>query len=127
MAKDILSAEKTDPEWENLRTKLELSDRKNISEDITLEEGLVCFKKRVWVPEDNGLKLTIAKWYHNSRVAGHFSRDKTLELIKCNYYWPNMEEWICNYVKTCDTYQWIKTECYSKYRKLKPLEISYGS
>ena len=125
-AKEILEAGRGDPEWEELRRKLEIGERANLDDNITLEDDLVCFKRRVWVPNDNGLKLTIARWYHDSRVAGHFGRDKTLELMKRNYYWPNMEDWVRNYVRTCDTCQRIKTGRHGKYGKLKPLEVPYA-
>jgi len=31
------------------------------------------------------------KLEHDSKVAGHFRRDRTLELISKNWYWPKME------------------------------------
>ena len=44
----------------------------------------------------NALKLKVAYQCHFAKVVGHFGRDKTLELMKQNYYWPNMEEWVGN-------------------------------
>jgi len=56
-------------------------------------------------------------------VAGHFGQDKTLELMKPNYYWPNIEEWVRNYVRTCYACQSNKSARHKKYGNLVPLEI----
>jgi len=69
-----------------MRDALETGATVMNDEDYMLEDGLVCYRRRVWIPEDNGLKVKIARSYHDHKVAGHFGREKTLELIKRNYY-----------------------------------------
>src|SRR6201996_4867352 len=39
---------------------------------------------------------------HDSQIAGHSGRWKTLELVSRNYWWPNMSKYIGKYVSTCD-------------------------
>ena len=39
---------------------------------------------------------------HDSRVAGHPGRWKTLELVSQNYWWPQMLRYIGQYTATCD-------------------------
>ena len=39
------------------------------------------------IPE---LQQQIVKRYHNSHIAGHPGRWKTLELVSHNYWWPQM-------------------------------------
>ena len=56
-----------------------------------MEGELVLYKKKIYIPDDNTLKLKVAHDSHDSKIAGHFGRDKTYELIKRNYYWPDME------------------------------------
>ena len=91
-----------------------------------LEDGLVCFKRRVQIPDNVKLKLQVTHKCHDSKVASHFERDKTLELMKRNYYWLNIEDWVYNYVKICASYQYNKTECYAKYGTLKLPNIPYS-
>jgi len=84
---------------------------------------MVTYERRIYIPDSNTLKLNLAQQCHDAKVAGHFGGDKTLDLIKRNYYWPNMEEWVRNYIRTCDAYQRNKTARHRKYGKLVPLEI----
>ena len=48
-----------------------------------------------------------------------------MELLQRNYYWPNLEEWVRNYVRTCDACQRNKTARHKKYSPLKPLDLPY--
>jgi len=40
--------------------------------------------------------------HHDSHVAGHPGRWKTLELVARNYWWPHMSRYIGQYTATCD-------------------------
>ena len=115
-----------DKAWNEMRIALETGTIANEAGDYMLEDRLVCFRRRIWILDNARLKLQVAHEYHDSKVAGHFGRDKTLELIKRNYYWPNMEDWVCNYVKTCASCQCNKTGRHAKYGTLKLLDILYS-
>jgi hypothetical protein len=69
--------------------------------------------------------LESAESEHDSKVAGYFGQKKTLELITRNFYWPKMEEWINEYVQTCDTCQCMKSPYHAQFGLLQPLELSY--
>ena len=55
----------------------------------------------------------------------HLGRDKTMERMTRTYYWPDMDQWVRNYVGTCDASQYNKTATYKKCGPLKPLETPY--
>ena len=40
---------------------------------------------------------------------GHPGKDKTLELVTQNYWWPNIQQDVRQYVWTCDMCQRTKT------------------
>jgi hypothetical protein len=122
-SKDILEAGLLDSDWSGIRKALETGQSYKGLEHYGLEDDLVTYERRIYIPESNSLKLKVAHQCHDAKVAGHFGRDKTLELMKRNYYWPNMEEWVRNYVRTCDACQRNKTARHKKYGKLVPLEI----
>jgi hypothetical protein len=65
-------------------------------------EGLMLFRGKVYVPEDRELRRRIVEQHHDTHIAGHPGRFKTLELVARNYWWPQMSRYIGQYVKTCD-------------------------
>jgi len=71
-----------DKAWNEMRIALETGTAANEAGDYMLEDGLVCFRRQVWIPDNIRLKLQVAHECHDSKLAGHFGRDKTLELIK---------------------------------------------
>ena len=58
-------------------------------------------------------------------MAVHYGRDKTRERMTRTYYWPDIDQWVRNCVRTCDACQRNKTARHKKYGPLKPLEIPY--
>jgi hypothetical protein len=65
-------------------------------------DGLLMFYGKIYVPKDRELRRRIVEQHHNTRIAGHAGRFKTLELISRNYWWPQMSHYIGIYVKHCD-------------------------
>jgi len=94
-------------------------------EHYGLEDDMVTYERHLYIPDNNSLKLKVTYQCHDAKVAGHFGRDKTLELMKRDYDWPNMEDWVRNYVHTCDACQRNKTIRHKKYGKRVPLPIPY--
>jgi hypothetical protein len=64
--------------------------------------GLLMFCGKIYVPKDRDLRCCIVKQHHNMCIAGHAGHFKTLKLISCNYWWPQMSCYISTYVNTCD-------------------------
>jgi len=83
---------------------------------------MVTYERHIYIPDSNSLNLQVAHQYYDTKVAGHFRRDKTLDLMKRNYYWPNIEEWVRNYIQAYDACQRNKTARQKKYGKLVPLK-----
>jgi hypothetical protein len=65
-------------------------------------DGLLMFHGKIYVPKDRELRRRIVEQHHNMHIAGHAGCFKTLELVSCNYWWPQMSRYIGVYVKTCD-------------------------
>ena len=89
-----------------------------------MENGFLYYKNRLLVPNSDKMRLEIAESEHDSHVAGHFSQSKTNEKISRNFYWPNMEQWIDNYVSTCDGCQRHKSTRHARYGLHQPLELT---
>ena len=89
-----------------------------VFDTLSLEDGLVLYKKRYYIPNGNKLKLTVTSRSHDAKVAGHFGREKTIERMTRTYYWPDIYQWVRNYVRTCDAWQSNKTAGDQKYSRL---------
>jgi hypothetical protein len=73
-------------------------------------DGLLMFCGKIYVPKDRDLRHCIVKQHHDTCITGHAGRFKTLKLIACNYWWPQMSRYIGIYVKHCDLCNWTKVQ-----------------
>ena len=67
----------------------------------SMENGLLHYRGKVYVPKMD-LCWKIIALCHDSKIARHPRRWKTLELVSWNYWWPQMSKYIGKYVSTCD-------------------------
>lgn len=104
----------------------QLANSNKPSKDIELIDMALYYRNRLWIPEDDNLKKEIFESEHDSKIAGHMGQDKTLELIKRNFYWPSMNEEICDYVRSCIQCQRNKAPRHGRYGLLHPLELPYA-
>ena len=68
-----------------------------ISSEWSTENGLLRYRVKVYVPKTD-LRWKIVALCHDSKIAGHPRRWKTLELVSWNYWWPQMSRYIGKYV-----------------------------
>jgi len=101
--------------------------REALPTDWELEDGLLYYKGRLFVPSKEELLTEIAKGCHDSKVAGHFGQEKTIELVTTNFHWEKLREWINDYVRSCDECQHYKSPRHGKYELLQPLEVPYAA
>ena len=60
------------------------------------------------------------------KVAGHFGKHKTVDIIRRDFYWLDLDKWIAKYVKECDACQRNKKVRHHEYGLLQPLEVPYA-
>ena len=108
--------------YEGIRKGLQNQD-KMIDSNFSIEKNLLLYKSRWYIPDNQGLKHKIMEAEHDSRIAGHFGTYKTLGKVKANFYWPKMEDYIIEYVRTCDTCQRSKSIRHKKFGLLEPLDV----
>ncbi|KAJ8495689.1 hypothetical protein ONZ45_g12751 [Pleurotus djamor] len=87
------------------------------------DNGLLLFRGKVYVPNTGDLRRRIVEQHHDSKVAGHPGRFKTLELVSRNYWWPNLSRYIGSYTKHCDLCLRTKPQRRMPLGELTPLEI----
>ncbi|MBW0506055.1 hypothetical protein O181_045770 [Austropuccinia psidii MF-1] len=96
--------------------------------DYSLEAQakLLLFKDRVVIPSNKEIQLNILQKHHDSPLTGHPGQEKTLKLIKRDFYWASMKKFIKDYVSSCQKSSQNKKIHHQKFGLLKPLQIPSG-
>jgi len=87
------------------------------------EEGLLQFRDKIYVPWNADLQRRVVSLCHNTKVARHPRRWKTLELVSRDYWWPQMSRYIGQYISTCDLCLRTKPTRQALVGELHPLRI----
>jgi hypothetical protein len=109
---------------------------KDILYDLT-EPGLIPLRKqyvlkdhifydengKIYVPEDQALRLDIHKLYHDTPIVGRPGREKTLDLVQGSYTWPGMSIFVKEYTNRCERCARMKASNLAPPGKLRPLEL----
>ena len=113
---------KKDEAYERAR-KEEAMPEEQAPKDLKNVDGLLYRKNLLWVPE--GLVQQILESKHDTKVAGHMGEDKTIELVRRNFWWPKMNERIIDFVRSCPECQQNKASRHQPYGLSSPLELPY--
>ncbi|MBW0576009.1 hypothetical protein O181_115724, partial [Austropuccinia psidii MF-1] len=77
----------------------------------------------VVVPKYPTIQLSILQKWHDSPLAGHPGQEKTLKLVKRDFHWSGMTQFIKDYVSSCQQCSRNKNIHHKKFGLLKPLPI----
>jgi len=113
-SKEILETRLLDQHWLGIRNAWKIGQYYPGIQHYGIEDEMVTYERRIYIPDSTALKLKVAHQCHDAKVPEHFGRVKTLDLMKRNYYWPNIEEWVRNYTRTCDAWQRNRTARHKK-------------
>jgi len=86
-------------------------------------DSLLYYCCYIYVPDTSDLRRRIVSLCHNTKVAGHPGRFKTLELVSRSYWWPNMSWYLGMYVFHRDLCLRTKIQCRLQSGELQPLPI----
>jgi transposase InsO family protein len=103
-----------------------LHDGKLHSKEISLSEcdvrdGWLYYQQRLYIPNDDNLRLRLLQSHHDAPAVGHPGRAKTFDLLQRCYYWPTLRRDVERYVANCHTCKRTKTSCHLPYGVLHPL------
>jgi len=125
----IRTAGKEDDTWRERKKELSLLKEKQqtLLKHWELEDELLYYKNRLFIPSNEEILKEIAKGYHDSKVAGHFGQEKKIELVTTNFHREKLTEWINDYDRSCDECQHNKSRRHTKNGLLQPLEVPYAA
>ncbi|KAF8670350.1 hypothetical protein RHS04_08628 [Rhizoctonia solani] len=95
---------------------------KRAFKDYKMEAGLLFYQGRIVVPDIGTLRTDLLCIFHDSPLAGHLGRQRTLELVSRNYYWPGIRADTYWHVDSCKTCQCIRKPKYASIPP-QPLEL----
>jgi len=65
--------------------------------------GFLRLDNRMYVLDNTNLCLRVLQYHHNHVLVGHLGQNKTLELIRRHYTWPNIRDDVQKFCKSCVT------------------------
>jgi hypothetical protein len=84
--KEILEVGLHDQNWLGIRNQLKIGQDYPVLQHYGIEDEMVTYERRICILDSNAVQLKVAHQCYNVKVAGHFGRDKTVDLMKRNYY-----------------------------------------
>ena len=75
------------------------------------------------MPNTSDLWLQVLKTKHDHVLAGHPGQAKTYQLVRWDFNWPNLREFMSDYVRSCTICGRNKARCHKPYGLLKQLPI----
>ncbi|MBW0528622.1 hypothetical protein O181_068337 [Austropuccinia psidii MF-1] len=89
-----------DKDYEEILKQLERGESVT-NYSLEPQSKLLLFKDRVLIPGNEEIQLNIPQKHHDSPLAGHPGQEKTLKLIKRDFHCAGMNQFIKDYVSSC--------------------------
>ena len=74
------------------------------------ENGLILYKNRLYIPNIPKVKLLILNEIHKTPYSGQLGYQKTITMLRKDYFWSNMKNELAEYIARCFECQQVKTE-----------------
>jgi hypothetical protein len=91
--------------------------------DCRLQDGKLYYQDRLYIPDNDDLRLRLLQTHHEAEVAGHPGRDKTFELLTRKFFWPTLRKDVERFVANCHTCRRIKPRRHAPHGTLLPLPV----
>ena len=85
------------------------------------DAGILSYQGRIYIPNQDNLRLDLVKKFHDHQTAGHPRYLKTKQLLSAGHWWPGMAQFIKKYVDGCAPCQQNKTNTHPTIPPLNPI------
>jgi len=65
------------------------------------QDRIIYIDRQIYIPNNKKIREQILQKNHNSVDIGYPEKQRILELVKRNYWWPEIKEDIKKYVQRC--------------------------
>lgn len=97
------------------------SEQQRTSLHLTERDQLYWRDHLLYIPDDTDLIHDILYWHHDVPWCAHLGIEKTLDLVRQQFFWPGMTRDIREYIRTCYKCQANKTDRRPSRPPLSPL------
>ncbi|WVZ23465.1 hypothetical protein V8G54_002009 [Vigna mungo] len=87
----------------------------------SIVDGLILFKKRIWIPASCPFIPTLLHEYHSTPIVGHPGVARTFGKLAANFFWDKMREDIHSFVTQCVICQQTKIPAQKPAGLLQPI------
>jgi hypothetical protein len=108
--------------WSSQRLLVKLATTATESEPFSLSEGVIRYKKQIWVGNNTDLQQQIIKAFHSSPLGGHSGIPATTKRVQEFFAWPGLRQHVESFIRSCPTCQKAKVEHVKYPGLLQPLE-----
>lgn len=92
--------------------------------DCTVDDSnQLRFRGRIWVPDYEPLRTAIIQEIHDSTVTGHPGKNGTIVMVSRDFFWPNLQSTVKQFVRNCSTCGRTKVWRDQKQGLLRPLPV----
>ena len=107
-----------------MQAKAKEKPTENLIKGYSLNENeFLLFKDKLYVPNVPKVKLLILDEIHKTPYSGHLGYQKTITMLRKEYFWPNMKTEVAKYIARCLECQQVKNEHQHPAGLLQPLPI----
>lgn len=93
---------------------------------FTLSNGLIRYKKKIWVGANTALQTKIIHVFHSSAIGGHLGSQATYKRVNEVFHWAGLKTAVESFIKQCAVCQQAKHELCKPPGLLNPLPIPSG-
>ncbi|QRW10098.1 Transposon Tf2-1 polyprotein [Ceratobasidium sp. AG-Ba] len=86
---------------ERLNHIIEALQKNDKVKNWSWHNGILIFKNKIHVPNDDSIRKDILASHHNNMAAGHPGQFRTSELVNRKYYWKSLKKTVTSYVSNC--------------------------
>ena len=104
----------------------QIGDDKDIEFTVN-ENGVLYYKGRVCVPDDNDLRKAILEEAHSGSFSIHPDSTKMYQDLKMSFWWSGMKRDVSEFVTKCLVCQRVKAEHQVPSRLLQPIRYRTGN
>ncbi|GAA5971619.1 hypothetical protein JCM3765_001266 [Sporobolomyces pararoseus] len=125
LTSEILRLQDTDPELTQVLQDLRLKENLNNHSPLWKlgTDQILRWNDKIYIPNDNALRIQILQSVHDDPSAGHPGIEKTFERFRRNFYFPQDRQFITNYVTTCEPCFRAKSRRTKAHGLLQPLPV----